>query len=237
MTNILIFSFGEILRDYLLFFCIGFVVMGLSVLIAAGKEDESTDLYHDYLDWKAGDRTTYTRGHQLMDIPISLMLLLLSILVFVCWEGSLNFCLYFINFDEMGALGFVVRWMPETTFFNIVKGILWLIDFFVNVFFVYLLIYLSSMTLMRCRRGFIIPVISKFLFYIIIAVLYFDDLGKAVCYTFDFSDWMASIIDYCHWGDNFTTGIEYAYPISCFINCSLYPRYKSRAYVLKSIDR
>lgn len=227
--NTLLFSIGEMVRHSIVYYVCGTMSMCFTfwaIHWLTRGEEEIVGLKDDYRSWKAQDRKWYKINNQLLDIPMGIVWLFVSILFFVSWEGFFNLCYYFMNFDEIGALSFIIDWMPDNTFFNIIRLVLKIIDLFFLIIFQTLLLSLSTLTLTINRRGFIIPTLYRLVFFIIIAILYFDEIGEEFCFAFDPGDKIEYIIDFCKFGENLRTNAGYTFPIACLLDFTCYFRHQ-----------
>lgn len=227
--NTLLFSIGEMFRHGIVYLVGGIISIWASIWAThwlSKGEEEYVGIQEDYRSWKAQDRKWYKINNQLLDIPMGIVWLFVSILFFVSWEGFFNLCYYFMNFDDIGALSFIIDWMPDNTFFNIIRLVLKIIDLFFLIIFQTLLLSLSTLTLTINRRGFIIPTLYRLVFFIIIAILYFDEIGEEFCFAFDPGDEIEYVIDFCKFGENLRTNVEFIFPIACLINLCYYFRHQ-----------
>lgn len=200
------------------------------------KDFESTNLLEDYKEWKADLFWTFGRNKlselikytiekkAYLDILTCGLMLLFSLLFFYICQWIVNLTLFFTSFDEIGALNFVLRWMPDNLFFNLIRNIFYLWDLVISLIMLYFILVLCELVLTYLRRGFVIQTIFKIIFIFYTAVFYIDEVGEWYCNMVDPNEYIAYLIDQCSFGFMLSDNIRFYYPITAIASLIWYWR-------------
>lgn len=160
-----------------------------------GQDDVPVSLKKSFIEWKnCVDSFRYNswfigifrfsvRNKTYLDMLT--IVFIPSLIVFYFFEWFINFCLLFINFDESGLLNFVIKWMPDNWFFNIVRACFNVIDGFETTVMLYFCFCVTFVFFDTYRRGLLIPLFFKIIFVLVVFILYDTDCRNWVIGYFD----------------------------------------------------
>lgn len=231
-------SFSDILSNLGKIVGIVAVLYIVAAIILNWKEKdlEFTNLYEDYKEWKADLYWTFGNNKlselikytiekkAYLDILTCGLMFLYSLLFFYIGQWIVNLTLFFTSFDEIGALNFVLRWMPDNLFFNLIRNIFYLWDLVISLLMLFTILLLCEFELTYLRRGFLIQTIFKIVFLFYTAVLYIDEVGEWYCNMFDPNEYIVYLIDNCSFGFMLSDNIRYYYPIAAIASLIWYCR-------------
>lgn len=215
-------SFTEILVRVLIIIG-GYFLFAIILQVPVGLYGFAPDCKSIVGDFNKWIQYFSIRGkYEIVDIFSCAIMLIPMMVGFYLSEWVMNFVAFFMNFDEYGALNFILRWMPDNLFFNILRNIFFCWDFLVNLFFICLLLQIICMFVTLFCRGFIVKTVYRALIIIIIGILYIDNYGEWFCYEFAPNYDITFLIDKCYFGFMFKNNIEYTYPIAGLLTFCFY---------------
>lgn len=209
----------------------------------AGKNTEykNISLKEGYIEWKDYVNTFHydsflmgvfkfsIHNKTYFDILTCTAVFIPSLIVFYFSEWFINICLLFINFDESGLLNFVVKWMPDNCFFNIMRLVFNIIDGFETTVMLLFSCCFTFVFYNTFSRGFLFPIFFKVLCAIVIFALYNTDYNNWICDYFKLSEPLVRIMKLCYWGKNLDY-VHITFPLSAFFSILCISSHKKYKY-------
>lgn len=177
-------------------------------------------IIEDYNNWV--ENTSERSNSLYIDLLLPVIMFIPCLFFFYLSEWAAHGTLFLLNFDEMGALSFVISWMPDFWLFNIIKGVFFCWDFVSKVLVLYIYFVFIFQFLTSSCKTFFIKTIWRIIYVLCISILYFDKLGEWFIMKYNPSAFICNAIEKCYFGYMLKDSILFSFPIAVLLSLCFY---------------